>query len=87
MNASKDEVQLKRLFTARKEATLKCANAGFALDKKLDEMFGFNYSETDDDEMIDTLDYGHNSIGFDHFFELMTYYRNERGFGNWKTML
>ena len=32
--------------------------------------------------MIDTLDYGTNAINFKHFFELMTYYKDERGFGD-----
>lgn len=73
--------ELKKLFEARKKATLKAKSAGFALDRKLEEIFGFNYSETDNDEMIDTLDYGHNAISFQHFFELMNYYKYEQGFG------
>lgn len=79
---NEDKKELKKLFEARKKATLKAKEAGFALDKKINEMFGFSYSETDNDEMIDTLDYGHNGIDFRHFFELMTYYKEERGFGN-----
>ncbi len=31
--------------------------------------------------MIDTLDYGTNDISFKHFFELMNYYKDEKGFG------
>ncbi len=72
---------LKKLFEDKKKAALKSKQAGFALDKKIDKIFGFSYSETDNDEMIDTLDYGINAISFKHFFELMTYYQNERGFG------
>lgn len=74
--------ELKKLFEARKKATLKAKSTGFALDRKINEMFGFSYSETDNDEMIDTLDYGHNEIDFKHFFELMNYYKDERGFGS-----
>jgi len=74
--------ELKKLFEARKKTTLKARTAGFLLDRKINEIFGFSYSETDNDEMIDTLDYGHNAISFKHFFELMNYYKDERGFGN-----
>jgi hypothetical protein len=74
--------EFKKLFETRKKTILKARAAGFALDKKINEVFGFSYSETDNDEMIDTLDYGHNGISFKHFFELMTYYKEERGFGN-----
>ena len=73
--------ELKKLFEATKKATQKAKELSYSLDKKIDEIFGFNYSETDNDEIIDTLDYATNNISFKHFFELMKYYKEERGFG------
>ena len=73
--------ELKKLFEATKKARKKATELSYSLDKKINEIFGFNYSETDNDEIIDTLDYATNNISFKHFFELMKYYKEERGFG------
>ena len=74
--------ELKNLFEAKKKTIKKANDAGFALDRKIDEIFGFNYSETDNDELIDTLDYGTSSITFKYFLELMNYYKDEKKFGS-----
>lgn len=76
-----DKAELRKLFNAKKRAVLKCNKANFALDKKINSVFGFHYSDTDNDEMIDTLDYGTADIPFDHFVSLMEYYKEEKGFG------
>ena len=74
--------ELKKLFEATKKARKEATDLSYLLDKKINEIFGFNYSETENDEIIDTLDYATNNISFKHFFELMKYYKDERGFGS-----
>lgn len=69
---------LKILFEKRKKYILKSKQIGELLDKEIVSFFGFNYSETDDAKLIDTLDYGTDNIDFNDFFELMNYYKKTK---------
>ena len=41
------------------------------------EKYGFHYSETDDDKIIDSLDYGRSSISYKQFCNRMDKYKQE----------
>jgi hypothetical protein len=45
------------------------------LDTLIQQRWGFNFSETDDDRIIDTLDYGTDGLSFDGFVEKMNEYK------------
>lgn len=51
--------------------------ASSALDEMIEQRWGFNYSQTDDDEIIDTLDYGIDGIDYDRFVDKMNEYKQE----------
>jgi hypothetical protein len=74
---------MKALFN-KKKSLLKELNAvGFLLDKKIEERFGFHYSQTDNDEMIDSLDYGTQDLKYNRFIELMKRYGEKEKKENW----
>jgi hypothetical protein len=66
---------MKALFERKKKLIEELNAIGYQLDKKIDERWGFSYSETDDDEMIDTLDYGTSSINYATFVRKMNTYK------------
>jgi hypothetical protein len=66
---------MKALFEKKKKLIEKLNAIGHELDRKIDERWGFSYSETDDDEMIDTLDYGTSSISYSTFVRKMDAYK------------
>ena len=69
---------MKQLFEEKKKLVVKTNEIGRQLDKIIVEKWGFHYSETDDDSMIDTLDYGISGISFDNFKKRMDAYKEER---------
>lgn len=66
---------MKQLFNEKKKLVRKTNEIGRELDKMIIEKWGFSFSETDDDPMIDTLDYGTNSICFEEFEDRMNRYK------------
>jgi len=66
---------MKQLFNEKKKLVKKANEVGRELDKMIKEKWGFSFSETDDDPMIDTLDYGTNSISFENFESRMNRYK------------
>lgn len=71
------DYQLKQLFEERKKAVKWANEAGFNLDRALAERYPFPFSETDNDEAIDTLDYGTSSMDFESFIEMIDEYKSE----------
>ena len=67
---------MKALFNKKKKLLEELNFVSRELDTKIDERWGFSYSETDDDEMIDTLDYGTNSICYQTFVTKMDFYKS-----------
>jgi|GEM_PF-5959292 len=53
---------MKTLFEKKKKLIKQLNKVNFELDRKIEDKWGFSYSDTDDDAMIDTLDYGTQSI-------------------------
>ena len=47
----------------------------YELDAEILKKWGFRYSDTDDDPIIDTLDYGHNNISYKDFTKRMDGYK------------
>lgn len=41
------------------------------------ELYGFNYSDTDDTRIIETLNYGNDNLEFEEFLSLMEEYKKE----------
>jgi hypothetical protein len=68
--------KMERLFKAKKMAVSKVNKIGSDLDELIMERWGFNFSETDDDPIIDTLDYGTSFISFDEFERRMNEYKS-----------
>jgi hypothetical protein len=72
---TEQEKQLKKQFEKVRKLTKERHQQGIVLDKMIKAKWGFHYSDTDDDPMIDTLDYGTNSISFENFKERMEEYK------------
>lgn len=67
---------MKQLFDEKKKYVIKANLAGRELDKMIEDRWGFHYSSTDDDPIIDTLDYGTNSISYKDFVDRMNQYKS-----------
>lgn len=65
---------MKRLFNQKKQMALRDREIGAELDREIEERWGFHYSQTDDDEIIDTLDHGTSSLTYAEFVEKMDAY-------------
>jgi len=66
---------MKTQFNKVKALALKLKNESWKLDRMIDEKYGFSYSETDNDGIIDTLDYGTDDISFEDFKLRMEQYK------------
>lgn len=66
---------MESLFNRVKKMTRERHLLGAELDREIEKRWGFHYSETDDDPIIDTLDYGTNSITYDEFVKRMDEYK------------
>jgi hypothetical protein len=69
------EKKLRKLFEAKKKAVIKLNEIGFELDSLITEKYGFHYSVTDDDKIIDALDYGRNGLSLKEFDDRMKFYK------------
>ena len=74
----KKEKTMRQLFEDKKKFVLKTHEIGRTLDRLIEEKWGFHYSETDSDSIIDTLDYDTSSISFSDFRERMDEYKSTR---------
>ena len=68
---------MKTQFNKVKKLAKKHKEDSAKLDKMIYEKFGFNYSETDDAKLIDTLDYGTDDITFEDFYFKMIDFKNK----------
>ena len=79
------DTELKKLFNKRKKFARQNFEAGQEFNRLMNRVYGFTYSDTDDDFIIDTLDYGINSISFETFEAKMKIYKerfdNDKPFG------
>jgi hypothetical protein len=66
---------MKAQFNKVKKLARQIQQESWKLDRMIDEKYGFSYSETDDDKMIDTLDYGTDDISFEEFDLRMSQYK------------
>lgn len=78
MQEEKIEIEeLKKLFNKKKRYTRLCHEVGMDFDRAINKVWGFSFSDTDDDRMIDTLDYGTDSITFESFKKRMDDYKEQ----------
>ena len=75
---------MKALYNEKKRLVKELNAVGVALDEKIIERFGFHYSQTNSDPMIDTLDYGTQKLDYKDFIEMMTEYKKDLKNGDWK---
>lgn len=68
---------MKAQFNKVKKLARQIQQESWKLDRMIDEKYGFSYSETDDDKMIDTLDYGTDDISFEEFDLRMSQYKKD----------
>ena len=62
---------MEALFNKKKKLVKQLNEIGYLLDIEIEERWGFHYSQTDSDPMIDTLDYGTSDISYKDFVERM----------------
>ena len=74
---------MKALFNKKKKLVQELNNIGCLLDREIDERWGFHYSQTDSDPIIDTLDYGTSSIDYKDFVERMHEFKKKEDNGDW----
>ena len=74
---------MKNLYNEKKRLMKELNKVGYLLDKKIEERFGFSYSQTDSDPMIDTLDYGTQDLEYKEFITLMEGYKKDLKNGDW----
>ena len=66
---------MKAQFNKVKKLARKFKDESWKLDRMIDDKWGFSYSETDDDKIIDTLDNGTDDITFEEFKLRMNQYK------------
>lgn len=76
----KTNKKMEELFNLTKKLASEQLEASTKLDRLIEERWGFNHSETDNDPCIDTLDYGTQSISFTTYCNIMDGYK-EQGYG------
>ena len=74
---------MKALFNKKKKLIQELNHIGRELDMKIEERWGFHYSQTDSDPMIDTLDYGTNDINYKEFVDMMDEFKEKQALGEW----
>ena len=75
---------MKRLFDEKKKLLKQLNGVSYLLDQEIEKRWGFHYSQTDNDSMIDTLDYGTSFIDYKEFEDRMDGYKKEMEDGDWK---
>jgi len=74
---------MKKLYNEKKRLVRELNEVGFLLDMEIEKRFGFHYSQTDNDAMIDTLDYGTQGLEYKDFIELMNEYKKKQKNNEW----
>jgi hypothetical protein len=74
---------MKSLFNKKKKLIKQLNEIGYLLDKEIEERWGFHYSQTDSDPMIDTLDYGTFDISYKDFVDRMDNFKEKQDKGEW----
>ena len=62
---------MKNLYNEKKRLMKELNKVGYLLDKKIEERFGFSYSQTDTDPIKHTLGYGNQDLEYKEFLALM----------------
>lgn len=78
---------MKKLFEKKKKLIKELNAIGYQLDKEIENRWGFHYSQTDNDPIIDTLDYGTSDISYKEFTGIMDSYRKKQESGDWEPNL
>lgn len=68
---------MKALYNRKKKLARELLALGRELDSKIEEKWGFHYSQTDDDSCIDTLDYGTQDLEYSVFVKKMNEFKKE----------
>ena len=74
---------MKALFNEKKKLIQELNHIGRELDREIKQRWGFHYSQTDSDSMIDTLDYGTSDISYKDFVEEMDNFKEKQDKGEW----
>jgi hypothetical protein len=74
---------MKALFNKKKRLVQETNEVGYLLDQEIEKRWGFHYSQTDNDLMIDTLDYGTSNIDYKDFIERMDEFKQKEANGEW----
>lgn len=62
---------MKALYNKLKKKQAEIRYLSAELDRLIQERWGFDYSQTDNDRIIDTLDYGTDDLEYSDFVRLM----------------
>ena len=73
----KNKKEMQSLFELKKEFVKETRFVGHTLDSLIYKQWGFSYSQTDDDRIIDCLDYGTSDISFEEFVSLMNSHKKD----------
>ena len=68
---------MKAQFNKVKKLARQLRAESWKLDRMIDDEWGFSYSDTDDDKIIDTLDYATDDITFEEFNYRMNQYKKD----------
>jgi len=68
---------MKKLFEKKKKIIRETESIGHELDLLITKKYGFHYSETNDEKIIDSLDYGTSGISFEEFERRMNLYKQD----------
>ena len=68
---------MKAQFNKVKKIARQCKAESWKLDRMIDDEWGFSYSDTNDDKIIDTLDYATDDITFEEFNSRMNQYKKD----------
>lgn len=68
---------MKAQFNKVKKLARQLKDESWKLDRMIDDEWGFIYSDTDDDKIIDTLDYATDDITFEEFKSRMNQYKKD----------
>ena len=74
---------MKSLFNKKKKLIKQLNEIGYSLDKEIEKRWGFHYSQTDSDPLIDTLDYGTSDISYKEFVDMMDEFKEKQTLGEW----
>jgi hypothetical protein len=74
---------MKALFNKKKKLLKQLNDVGYLLDEQINIRWGFHYSQTDSDPMIDTLDYGTSNIDYKEFVERMDNFKSRQEKKDW----